>query len=332
MGAWTADDIPDQSGRFAVVTGANSGLGLIIAQELARAGARVVLACRNTEKGDAAAARIRATVPGSEVEVGRLDLADLSSVREFAERTAAETPELDLLVNNAGVMAAPRRQTADGFELHIGTNHLGHFALTGLLLDPLVGAAEARVVTMSSEGHRGGRISFDNLQGKRRYQRWLAYCQSKLANLLFAYELQRRAEAAGLRLRSMAAHPGYSATNLQSAGVGMGGSTSGRLQGAVMAVTNRLIAQSEEAGALGALRAATDPAIPGGSYVGPAGMGGTRGYPEVVGSSGRSKDPETARRLWEVSEELTGVRYDFEAGQGQSAASGGDHSAVPDNG
>jgi NAD(P)-dependent dehydrogenase (short-subunit alcohol dehydrogenase family) len=322
MSGWSAEDIPDQSGRVAVVTGANSGLGLIISRELARAGARVVMACRNVEKGERAAAEIRSTVPGSQVEVGRLDLADRASVRELAERIAAENAELDLLINNAGVMAAPRRQTVDGFELHIGTNHLGHFALTGLLLGPLVGAAEARVVTMSSEAHRGGRISFDNLQGTRRYQRWLAYCQSKLANLLFAYELQRRADAAGLRLRSMGSHPGYSATNLQSAGVGMGGVT-GRLQGVVMAVTNRLMAQSDEAGALGALRAATDPTIPGGSYVGPAGMGGMRGNPEVVGSSGRSNDPETARRLWEVSEDLTGVRYEFAAARGGAALTRG---------
>jgi NAD(P)-dependent dehydrogenase (short-subunit alcohol dehydrogenase family) len=313
MAGWSAADIPDQNGRVAVVTGANSGIGLVASRELARAGAKVVLACRDLGRGEEAAAEIRAPVPGAELEVRQLDLADLSSVRSFAASLAQVDGGLDLLINNAGVMATPRRLTADGFELQFGTNHLGHFALTGLLLPRLLQTSEPRVVTVSSSAHRTGRIDFDDLQGERRYGRWSAYGQSKLANLLFAYELQRRADAAGARLRSLAVHPGYAATNLQSAGPGLGGGIVSRLNQVVMAISNRLLAQSDEMGALPTLFAATAPDLPGGSFAGPTSMGGARGHPGLVSSSGASKDPEAARRLWEISEELTGVRYAFAA-------------------
>ena len=211
-------DIPDQSGRVAIVTGANSGLGLVTARELARAGARVVMACRDEEKGREAVRAVEVRAPGSELELEALDLASLDSVRSFAERVRERHAALDLLINNAGVMATPRRETADGFELQFGTNHLGHFALTGLLLDTLEGRDDARVVTLSSGAHRSGRIAFDNLGGERRYFRWRAYGQSKLANLMFALELDRRLRAAGSTIKSLAAHPGWSATNLQTSG------------------------------------------------------------------------------------------------------------------
>jgi NAD(P)-dependent dehydrogenase (short-subunit alcohol dehydrogenase family) len=310
MARWTTADVPDQRGRVAVVTGANSGLGLVVARELARAGASVVMAVRNTGKGEEAAEGIRQSAQAADVQVERLDLADLGSVRDFAARLGDRQEGLDLLVNNAGVMALPRRTTADGFEMHFGTNHLGHFALTGLLLERLLARPEPRVVTVSSPAHRMGRIAFDNLQGERRYWRWAAYGQSKLANLLFAYELQRRAEAAGLPLRSMAGHPGYAATELQSRA---GDDVLSVLEAGVMAVSNRLLAQDQEMGALPVLYAATVPDLPGGSYVGPDGPFEQRGYPKVVGSSSAARDTEKARRLWEVSEDLTGVRYEFPA-------------------
>jgi NAD(P)-dependent dehydrogenase (short-subunit alcohol dehydrogenase family) len=309
VGGWTAADIPDQAGRTAVVTGANSGLGLVTARELARAGARVILACRNVERGEEAASRIRDESPRVDAEVARLDLADLSSVREFATAFARRHDGLDLLVNNAGVMAVPRRLTADGFEMHIGTNHLGHFALTGLLLERLLARPEPRVVTVSSGAHRSARIAFDNLQGERRYFRWAAYGQSKLANLLFAYELQRRAEAARLPLRSAAAHPGWAATNLQFAGMGMDGPITRRIESLASKAANVVFAQSDEMGALPILYAATAADLPGGSYVGPDGPFELHGHPKLVSSSAASRNPESAHRLWEVSEELTAVRY-----------------------
>jgi NAD(P)-dependent dehydrogenase (short-subunit alcohol dehydrogenase family) len=293
--SWTAADIPDQTGKTAVVTGANSGLGFAIARELALAGASVVLAVRDTGKGERAAAQI-----GDRTRVERLDLADLASVRSFAEQFEGS---LDLLVNNAGVMASPRRLTADGFESQFGTNHLGHFALTGLMLAKLLDAVDPRVVTMSSGAHRFGWIRFDDLQGERRYNNWLAYGQSKLANLLFAFELDRRA---GGKLKSIAAHPGYAATNLQFAG------PAHWYERLAMALTNRLIAQSAEMGALPALYAATAPDVPGGSFVGPDGFLEQRGYPHLVSAAGKAYDQNAARRLWEVSEELTGVRYAFD--------------------
>jgi NAD(P)-dependent dehydrogenase (short-subunit alcohol dehydrogenase family) len=299
---WTAEQIPSQVGRTAVVTGANSGLGLIAATELARAGADVVLACRNTEKGAAAIEAIREEAPEATVSLEALDLSSLDSIREFAGRFGAEREGLDLLINNAGVMAPPRGETADGFELQIGTNHLGHFALTGLLLGMLEGREDARVVTVSSTAHKFGRIDFDDLQSEGRYSRWRAYGQSKLANILFALELDRRLRAAGSRVSSLAAHPGYSATNLQSA-------AAPALDRAVMVVTNFLLAQSAEMGTLPVLYAATRPNLDGGLFIGPDGFEEQRGHPKVVRPVRAGRDEGSARRLWEVSEELTGVRY-----------------------
>ncbi len=306
MSDWTTKAIPDQTGRTVVVTGANSGIGLQAAKVLAEHGAEVVLAVRDTSRGEKAAAQMT-----GRVDVRRLDLADLASVREFA----AALPErfgdgLDLLVNNAGVMALPERRTADGFEMQLGTNHLGHFALTGLLLQSLLRRPDPRVVTVSSMMHRIGRINFEDLQSERSYRKWPAYGQSKLANLLFTYELQRRASAAGTKLRSVAAHPGYSATNLQVTGPQMAGSS---LNERVQLVVNKLFAQSAAMGAEPTLYAATTADLPGGAFAGPSGPGESRGHPQVVSSNSRSMDETTARRLWEVSEQVTGVHYEFGA-------------------
>jgi NAD(P)-dependent dehydrogenase (short-subunit alcohol dehydrogenase family) len=287
---WTAAELPRLDGRTFLVTGANSGIGLVAARELGRAGARVVLGVRDPAKGEHAAE----TIPG-EREVGQLDLAELASIRTFAE---AWEGDIDVLVNNAGVMATPERRTKDGFELQIGTNHLGHFALTNLLMPRITD----RVVTVSSGAHRTGRIRLDDLNWEHGdYKRWGAYGQSKLANLLFTLELQRRLEAAGSDVRALAAHPGYAATNLQHR-------TENLVQNTVMAITNRLIAQSEEMGALPTLYAATQE-LPGASYVGPDGFKEQRGHPTLVGRSAAARDPETAKRLWELSEELTGVSF-----------------------
>jgi len=302
---WTPADIRDQSGRVAVVTGANSGLGAVSAHELARAGAHVVIASRNVEKGRAVAQEIERGGAAGSVEVAELDLADLNAVHTFAENLGHG--RLDLLINNAGLMALPRRLTKDGFEMQFGVNHLGHFALTGLLLERLERAPEPRVVTVSSNAHRTVRgIAFDDLAGERRYFRWAAYGQSKLANLLFALELQRRAEEAGSRLRSMAAHPGYAATNLQKRG-DQGGLLT-RVEDLMMWVANRVIAQSDAMGALPILYAATVPDLPGGAYIGPDGVAEQRGHPKPVSPGGAARDRDAARRLWEVSERLTQVR------------------------
>jgi NAD(P)-dependent dehydrogenase (short-subunit alcohol dehydrogenase family) len=304
MAGWSAAAIPDLRGRRMVVTGANSGIGLATARELARAGAAVTLAGRDRGRSERAAGAIRAEFPQASVAVGVLDLADLASVRAFAETQQAP---IDVLVNNAGVMATPPRWTADGFELQLATNHLGHFALTGLLLDRLLAAdGEARVVTVSSVAHRFGHIAFDDLQRQRGYHAWAAYAQSKLANLLFAYELQRRADAAHLSLLSLAAHPGYTSTRLLTAGPGLAGPN---LQSRVMGAVSPLLGQTAAMGALPTLYAATVPELPGGSFVGPSGLLELRGAPRLVTSSAASKDPEIARRLWEVSQELTGVRF-----------------------
>lgn len=292
-----------------MVTGANSGLGLSTARELARAGARVVLACRNLAKGEAARRDVEAAAPGAPVELEELDLSSLDSVRAFAERFRGAHDGLDLLINNAGVMAPPRSETADGFELQFGTNHLGHFALTGLLIGSMEGPEDARVVTLSSTAHKTGRIAFDNLGGERRYFRWRAYSQSKLANLLFALELERRLRAAGSTVKSLAAHPGYAATNLQFAAPPL-------VDRLVMRVGNAVIAQSEEMGALPTLYAATAPDLPGGTYVGPDGLAEQRGHPKPVSPTRAARDEQVARRLWEVSEQMTGVRFELGAGAG----------------
>jgi NAD(P)-dependent dehydrogenase (short-subunit alcohol dehydrogenase family) len=288
----------------AVVTGANSGLGLATARELARAGARVVLATRSTQKGEDAASRIVSTVPGAELDTAVLDLADLDSVRAFA---ASAPARVDLLINNAGVMAAPRRVTKQGFESQLATNHLGHFALTGLVLGRLLSAPAPRVVTVSSTLHRRGTMNFDDLQGERKYSPWGAYGQSKLANLMFCFELQRRATEAGTALLSMAAHPGYAATNLQFA------ATDRFHEKAIGWIGNRVFAQSADMGALPTLYAATVPDLPGGTFVGPGGRSEQRGYPKVVTAAGKAYDEQAWRRLWDISEELTGVHYEFAA-------------------
>ena len=303
---WTAADIPDLAGRTAIVTGANSGIGFVTAEQLADHGAEVTLAVRDIQRGEAAAERIVAARPHAKVEVQRLDLADLASVREFAQGWSADrgAAGLDLLINNAGVMAIPRRESSDGFEMQLATNHLGHFALTGLLLDTL--APTARIVNVSSQAHRMGRMDFDDLMGEQRYSPWRAYGQSKLANLLFTFELAQRLTDAGLSASAMAAHPGYAATNLQSVGPEMSGS---KLQGFLTSLGNRVLAQSPQMGALPTLFAATAPGVTNGDYIGPGGFGEQRGYPKHVGMSAAARDPLDAKRLWEVSEDLTGVTY-----------------------
>jgi NAD(P)-dependent dehydrogenase (short-subunit alcohol dehydrogenase family) len=292
MSGWTSSDLTDQTGKTVIVTGANSGLGEVTARELARVGAHVILACRNTEAGEKAAAGM-----SGNVEVRKLDLADLDSVRAFA---AGISGPVDILINNAGVMAVPYRTTAQGFESQFGTNHLGHFALAGLLLDRLKESANPRVTVLSSTAHRMGTINFDDLQSEQKYERWKAYGQSKLANLIYAYEFARRAKAAGSPIVVTAAHPGYAATKLQ-------GKTESFMD-RVMVVGNAMLAQSAEAGAWPTLHAATGD-IPSGSYVGPNGFMQQRGKATVVGSTKASKDEAVAKRLWEVSEELTGVKY-----------------------
>jgi NAD(P)-dependent dehydrogenase (short-subunit alcohol dehydrogenase family) len=303
---WTVASIPDLSGRMILVTGGNSGIGFEAARQFARKGAHVVLACRDARKGHDAVVAITSEHPRASVEAMELDLASLASVRAFAEAYRTRHQRLDVLCNNAGVMALPYRQTADGFEMQFGTNHLGHFALTGLLLDRLLRTAGARVVTVSSGAHRMGRIRFEDLQWKRGYRRWAAYGQSKLANLLFAYELQRRLDGAKAAVISVACHPGYAATNLQLAGPRMASSW---VMEMLAQCVNRLVAQNAASGALPTLYAATAPEVGGGDYIGPDGIGEMRGAPTKVRSSARSQDREVAGKLWEISEQLTGVRY-----------------------
>ncbi len=306
MPPWTTDDIPDLSGRTAVVTGANSGLGFESALALARAGADVVLACRDQAKGAAALDRIRQSVPDATASLALLDLADLASVAAFATGYTDRHDGLDMLLNNAGVMAIPRRETADGFEAQFGTNHLGHFALTARLLDSLLARPGARVVTVSSAVAQVGRIRFDDLQGTGRYGKWSAYSQAKLANQLFTLELDRRATGHGVDLISVAAHPGYAATNLQSVGPQMSGSgITERLTG----LANSIFGQSAAAGALPSLYGATAPGVSGGQYFGPDGFMAQRGAPKAVSFVKAARDPAVARRLWQVSEELTGVTF-----------------------
>jgi NAD(P)-dependent dehydrogenase (short-subunit alcohol dehydrogenase family) len=303
---WTPEQIPDQTGRTAIVTGANSGLGLETARELARHGAEVVLACRDMRKGTGAVSDIKASVAGASVELAELDLASLSSVQSFADSFAERSGGLDLLINNAGVMAPPRRETSDGFELQLGTNLLGHFALTARLFGRMEGREDARVVTLSSNAHKMGKINFDDLQSQRHYMRWSAYAQSKLADLMFALELDRRLHAIGSTVKSIAAHPGYAATNLQSA-------SATALDRTVMVFTNLVMAQSAAMGALPTLYAGTEPSLQGGEYVGPDGIGEFRGHPHIVSPSRSALDHEKAARLWQVAEELTGTSFQLDA-------------------
>ncbi len=305
--AWTPERIPSLGGKTIVVTGSNSGIGLAAARALAARGARVVMACRSVDKAQAALARIRAEHPRAEVTVEALDLSSLESVRRFAGRLLGEHARLDVLVNNAGVMAVPYQKTADGFEMQLGTNHLGHFALTGLLLERLAATPGARVVTVSSLVHHFGAIRFDDLHGERRYAPWPAYFQSKLANLLFTRELARRAEVAGVELSSVACHPGYASTNLQTAGARV---VEGKLEARLMALGNGLFAQSAEQGALPTVYAAVGEDVRPGEYFGPAGPLGLAGPPTRARTSRRAQDDGAATRLWEASEELTGVRFE----------------------
>jgi NAD(P)-dependent dehydrogenase (short-subunit alcohol dehydrogenase family) len=293
---WTTENIPDQSGKTVIVTGANSGIGYEASAVLARKGAKVIMACRSLEKGGTAVARIESQNPKGQLNLKQLDLADLKSVTRFANDFLAESERLDILINNAGVMAIPYQQTADGFEMQFGTNHLGHFALTGKLFSLLQKTPGSRVVTVSSYAHMLGIIKFDDLNSENSYQKWMAYGQSKLANILFAYELQRRSSQNGGNPISIAVHPGYAATNLQKSS-------------SFFSFTNKFMAQSQEMGALPTLYAATHPDIRGGEYIGPDGFLAQRGYPKQARSSSRSYDLETAKRLWQVSEELSGVQF-----------------------
>lgn len=307
---WRADDVPDQSGRTIVVTGANSGLGLESIRVLVRKRAHAILACRDLERGQAARERVLQETPGASIEVMRLDLASLDSIRAFAAALPARCERIDVLMCSAGVMATPRRTTADGFELQFGTNHLGHFALTGLLLPMIRYVPRSRIVAVSSTGERYGRIRFDDLMGERSYDRWRAYGQSKLANVLFAYELQRRLAAARSPTISLAAHPGFAATGLRHELRTTEPSRFQRMLGHVF----EGISQSAEMGVLPLLYAATAIGVQGGEYYGPDGFLERTGWPKRLRSSRRSYDAELARRLWDVSAELTGVSYDFGAG------------------
>lgn len=303
---WTPEDIPDQTGKRVVITGANSGLGYDMARELARKQAHVIMACRSQSRGEAALEQIRQSAPNTSLEVVRLDLADLASVRAFAETMELRGDAIDILCNNAGVMAIPYRQTADGFEMQFGANHLGHFALTGLLLPRLLQAPAARIVTVSSNKHKQGKLDFDDLNWKRNYSKWAAYARSKLANLLFAFELQRKLAGAGKRAISVAAHPGYAATNLQYVGPQMENAAPTRM---IMHLLNSTVAQPSEQGARPQLYAATAPDVQGGDYIGPDGLWALRGAPTQVNASKAARDETEAAQLWQISEELTGVRY-----------------------
>jgi NAD(P)-dependent dehydrogenase (short-subunit alcohol dehydrogenase family) len=301
---WTPDSILDQSGRLAVVTGANSGIGYVTARELARRGARVVLACRNRERGQDAVERMRTEVPDARVELHLLDLADLKSVRGFAEGWSHD--RLDLLVNNAGIAMVPFSRTVDGFESQFGVNHLGTFALTGLLMPHLLAAPDPRVVTVSSEGQRFARFDMANLNAEHRYRAAFAYVQSKRANLYFAMELQRRADAAGLRLRSMAVAPGLTRSNVLTGGAN---SARGRVYGILAHLLLRIAFSPTPDGAKTSLYASTVPNLPGGSYVVPDGPFQFRGEPVLRGREHAIQDSATAHQLWELSEQLTGVHY-----------------------
>jgi len=310
MSRWIVEEMSPIEGETVVVTGANSGLGYEATRAFADAGATVVMACRSEERGETAATDIRREIRGGNLEVRVCDLADLDSVATFAEGLREATDGIGVLCNNAGVMAIPRQETADGFEMQLGVNHLGHFALTGHLLPELrESEGESRVVTQSSQAHTAGEMDFSDLQSEREYGKWSAYGRSKLANLLFAYELQRRLADSGADVTSVACHPGYADTELQFRGPREMGSS---VRMGMMKVANKLFGQSAERGALPMLYAATSDAVTGGEYVGPSGFMRMRGSPEFQQSNAASRDEGDAERLWTVSEELTGVEYDFE--------------------
>jgi NAD(P)-dependent dehydrogenase (short-subunit alcohol dehydrogenase family) len=302
---WTVDKIPSQAGKVALITGANSGIGYQAALELARNGAHVLLGCRSAAKGQAALERLHREAPGCSAEVAELDMASLASIHSFAASFMARGTALDLLINNAGVMALPKREvTVDGFERQFGTNHLGHFALTGLLIPSLLKALAPRVVTVSSLAHRGGKIDFDNLQSEKKYVPWDAYNASKLANLLFALEFERKARAAGSVLVSIPVHPGVSMTSIFENGTGTKDP-----KAIVVKLLAPILFQSDEAGAWPTLYGATSPDARGGEYIGPDGFMGFKGAPTVEKPKPQALDTGVAAKLWTVSEELTGVVY-----------------------
>lgn len=303
---WTGRDLPDLEGRIFVVTGANSGLGWETACALSKKNATVVMACRNRDKAESALERIKTSGGTGPLSIMELDLGSLASVGAFADAFASEHPRCDVLVNNAGIMALPYGMTEDGFERQLGVNHFGPFALTGLMLGSLRRGSDARVVTVSSLFHKGGKIHFDDLRYERRYSKWDAYAQSKLANLLFAFELQRRIDQAGFPAISAAAHPGYASTNLQS-----GAADAAALLGGALRLFSAAVAQAADMGALPSLYAAAGRGVRGGDFLGPDGLGQMRGHPTRVSASRRARDEDLARRLWEVSEEVTGVTYDW---------------------
>jgi protochlorophyllide reductase len=318
MPAWTTADIPDQHGRTVLVTGASDGLGLATSIALAAHGATVLLGCRSREKGERAQARVAEAATGPAPALVRLDLTDLESVRTTADTLNGSLARLDVLVNNAGIMAVPLAYTGDGFESQFATNHLGHYALTGRLLPALLRAAAPRVVTLSSNAHRMARPRWDDPNSRdSRYRAWAAYGRSKLANLQFMLELGRRAAAAGVSLASVAAHPGYAATNLTGA---RASATGHRLRGGVLVLADNVLAQSTEQGALPQLYAATMPEVASGDFFGPDGPGELRGGPRRVGMTRYARDAESAARLWDVSAKLTGVTYDWDGARAGSAA------------
>lgn len=302
MNGWTANDMPDQSGRVVVITGANSGVGYESAVAFARKGAHVIMACRSLERAERARCDLWASVPGALVEILQLDLGSLHSINEFANRFEAAYDHLDILMNNAGIMSLPYGKTADGFEQQFGTNHLGHFALTGLLLPTLLKTPKSRIVTVSSSAAFQGRMNFDDLQGAKQYGRWSAYSQSKLANILFARELQSKLEAAGVDVTSIVSHPGYAATNLQSHGINA-------LERTFSRIGNRIASQSAEQGATSQLYAATAPEARGGEFYGPKWV--LWGDVMRIYYNSRAANDADAARLWEISEQLTGVCYEF---------------------
>jgi len=299
---WTAAVMAPQAGKTVLVTGANSGVGFQAARELARHGAQVLLGVRDVAKGEAARNRILAEIPQAQVAIVPLDMASLASIRGFAGEFVSSGARLDVLVNNAGVMALPKReQTPDGFERQFGTNHLGHFALTGLLMPALLKAPAPRVVTVASLAHRNGKMEWDNLQGEKSYSPWGAYNMSKLANILFARELDRRAREAHSKLMSVAVHPGVSVTNIAGPG--------SDFKSQFMRMFGRFLFQKDEMGALPTLYAATAPEVQSGQYIGPDGRGEIGGYPKVVQPRPQGLDEQAGRKLWTVSEQLTGVVY-----------------------
>lgn len=309
MAKWTVENMPDLSGKIIIVTGANSGIGFDATKAFVQKGGHVILASRNVQKAETAVSQIKAETPNASTEIIQLDLADLTSIQTFANTFTAKHDQLDLLINNAGVMALPYRQTADGFEMQFGTNHLGHFALTGRLLNILLNTENSRVVSVSSGYHdrNSGEIDFDNLNGEKAYEKWDAYMYSKLANLLFAYELQRKLSKIGTTTISVGCHPGFAATNLQDAGPEMEGSS---IQKLFMKGLTAIFAQSSEMGALPTLYAATATEVNGCDYIGPDGFQKMRGYPAKERSNQASYNKADAQKLWALSAELTQVTYD----------------------